>query len=42
MPDNVQLKRNVQSVSKIQATMYKLVDSSLKIILTALNDAKKY
>lgn len=42
LPDNVQLKRNVQSVAQVQATMYKLVDSSLKIILAALNDAKKY
>ena len=42
MPDNVQLKRNVQTVAKVQATMYKLVDSSLKIILATLNDAKKY
>ena len=42
MPDSVQLKRNVQTVAKVQATMYKLVDSSLKIILATLNDAKKY
>ena len=42
LPNNAQLKKNVQSVTNVQATMYKLVDSSLKIILATLNDAKKY
>jgi hypothetical protein len=37
-----EIKKEVENTNKIQATMYKLVDSSLKIVLATLNDAKKY
>ena len=40
--NNRELNNIITNTAKIQGAMYKLVDSSLKIILAALNDAKKY
>ena len=40
--NNKELNDIITNTTKIQGGMYKLVDSSLKIILAALDDAKKY